>query len=199
MSYVVDDALDRIDTDMVWDALRDVYWAKWRSREDIEAQIRDAWRVIGVYEEQTGEQVGFARAVSDGLGFAYLADVVVVEAHRGNGLGKRIVQAMIDDGPGAHFRWIRPRLRRHASLRCRPWVLASRGLPAWRCSGCREDRADAPGIRHFSLHRARGVAGSRDRGPAARRSRCEASPAQRRATTSGTPVLGCGKTSTGWP
>ena len=105
MSYVVDDSLDRIDTDMVWGALRDVYWAKWRSRDDIEAQLRDAWRVIGVYEEQTGEQVGFARAVSDGLGFAYLADVVVVEAHRGNGLGKRIVQAMIDDGPGAHFRW----------------------------------------------------------------------------------------------
>jgi len=105
VSYVVDDALDRIDTDMVWGALRDVYWAKWRSRDDIEAQIRDAWRVIGVYEEQTGEQVGFARAVSDGLGFAYLADVIVVEAHRGNGLGKRIVQAMIDDGPGAHFRW----------------------------------------------------------------------------------------------
>lgn len=105
MSYVVDDSLDRIDTDMVWGALRDVYWAKWRSREDIEAQIRDAWRVIGVYEEQTGEQVGFARAVSDGLGFAYLADVIVIEAHRGHGLGKRIVQAMIDDGPGAHFRW----------------------------------------------------------------------------------------------
>lgn len=105
MSYVVDDSLDRIDTDMVWGALRDVYWAKWRSRDDIEAQLRDAWRVIGVYEEQTGEQVGFARAVSDGLGFAYLADVIVVEAHRGNGLGKRIVQAMIDDGPGAHFRW----------------------------------------------------------------------------------------------
>lgn len=105
MSYVVDDSLDRIDTDMVWGALRDVYWAKWRSREDVEAQLRDAWRVIGVYDEQTGDQVGFARAVSDGLGFAYLADVIVSEAHRGNGLGKRIVQAMIDDGPGAHFRW----------------------------------------------------------------------------------------------
>lgn len=105
MSYIVDDSLDRIDTDMVWGALRDVYWAKWRSREDVEAQLRAAWRVIGVYDEQTGDQVGFARAVSDGLGFAYLADVIVSEAHRGNGLGKRIVQAMIDDGPGAHFRW----------------------------------------------------------------------------------------------
>lgn len=105
MSYVVDDSPDRIDTDAVWSLLREVYWGKWRSRDEVEAQIREAWRVIGVYEEATGEQVGFARAVSDGLGFAYLADVVVLEAHRGNGLGKRIVQAMIDDGPGAHFRW----------------------------------------------------------------------------------------------
>lgn len=105
MSYIVDDSRDRIDSEVVWGALREVYWGTWRSREDVESQIRDAWRVIGVYEEQTGAQVGFARAVSDGLGFAYLADVIVVEAHRGNGLGKRIVQSMIDDGPGAHFRW----------------------------------------------------------------------------------------------
>ncbi|PPL16506.1 GNAT family N-acetyltransferase [Microterricola pindariensis] len=105
MSYLVDDSRERIDPDFVWGALREAYWAKWRSREDVEAQIRDAWRVIGVYDERTGEQLGFARAVSDGLGFAYLADVIVAEAHRGNGLGTRIVQAMIDDGPGAHFRW----------------------------------------------------------------------------------------------
>ncbi|HXH36440.1 MAG TPA: GNAT family N-acetyltransferase [Plantibacter sp.] len=105
MSYTVDDSRDRIDADAVWGALRGAYWAKWRSREDVETQIRGAWRVIGVYDEETGEQVGFARAVSDGLGFAYLADVIVVEAHRGHGLGKRIVQAMIEDGPGAHFRW----------------------------------------------------------------------------------------------
>ncbi len=105
MGYLVDDSRGRIDTDAVWRALRDAYWGKWRSREDVETQIREAWRVIGVYDEQTGAQVGFARAVSDGLGFAYLADVIVVEEHRGNGLGKRIVQAMIDDGPGAHFRW----------------------------------------------------------------------------------------------
>ncbi|MGG7452474.1 GNAT family N-acetyltransferase [Plantibacter auratus] len=105
MGYRIDDSKDRIDRDAVWALLREVYWAKWRSRVDVEAQIDDAWRVIGVYEEETGAQVGFARAVSDGLGFGYLADVIVHEAHRGHGLGKRIVQAMIDDGPGAHFRW----------------------------------------------------------------------------------------------
>ncbi|WP_235560626.1 GNAT family N-acetyltransferase [Microbacterium sp. Leaf179] len=105
MSYLVDDDRDRVDTDMVWGALREAYWGKWRSRDDVATQIREAWRVIGAYDAQSGEQVGFARAVSDGLGFAYLADVIVLEEHRGNGLGKRIVKAMIDDGPGAHFRW----------------------------------------------------------------------------------------------
>lgn len=105
MSYLIDDDPDRIDTEMVWGALRTAYWGKWRSRDDVATQIRGAWRVIGAYDEHSGEQVGFARAVSDGLGFAYLADVIVVEEHRGNGLGKRIVKAMIEDGPGAHFRW----------------------------------------------------------------------------------------------
>lgn len=105
MGYLIDDALDRVDADMVWGALREAYWAKWRSREDVVTQIRQAWRVVGAYDEESGEQVGFARAVSDGFGFAYLADVIVIEKYRGMGLGKRIVKAMIDDGPGAHFRW----------------------------------------------------------------------------------------------
>jgi GNAT superfamily N-acetyltransferase len=103
--YIIDDSRDRIDPEAVWSALRGAYWGKWRAKEDVAEQIRQAWRVIGAFDEETGEQVGFARAVSDGLGFAYLADVIVVEGHRGNGLGKRIVRAMIDDGPGAHFRW----------------------------------------------------------------------------------------------
>lgn len=49
--------------------------------------------------------MGFARAVSDGVSFAFLADVFVLPAHRGRGLGKRLVAAMIDEGPGADFRW----------------------------------------------------------------------------------------------
>ena len=50
--------------------------------------------------------VGFARAFSDGVAAAYLADLFVLRAHRGRGLGARLVQAMIDDGPGAKMRWM---------------------------------------------------------------------------------------------
>ena len=53
----------------------------------------------------TGRQVGFARAVSDGVAFAYLADVFIAPEARGAGLGKELVATMIDRGPGAGFRW----------------------------------------------------------------------------------------------
>jgi len=43
---------------------------------------------------------------SDGVGLAYLADVFVVDDARGHGVGTALVQAMIDDGPGADFRWM---------------------------------------------------------------------------------------------
>ena len=42
------------------------------------------------------QQVGFARAVSDGATFAYLCDVYVLEAHRGRGLGKAVVAALLE-------------------------------------------------------------------------------------------------------
>ena len=106
MPYDLDDDPARIQRDVVWAWLStEAYWGRWRTREQIDAQLDSAWRVVGAYDQRTGEQVGFARAVSDGVGFAYLADVFVLDAHRGNGLGKRLLQLMIDDGPGADMRW----------------------------------------------------------------------------------------------
>jgi GNAT superfamily N-acetyltransferase len=95
-----------LDREWIWRMLSsEAYWATWRARADVEAQIESAWRVVGIYDADSGAQVGFARAVSDGVAFAYLADVIVDPSRRGDGVGKRIVEAMIDDGPGADFRW----------------------------------------------------------------------------------------------
>src|SRR5215467_154396 len=92
--YELDDTRDRIDLDAVWDFLSNqAYWARWRTRDVFENQVRNAWRVMGVYERGSGAQVGFARAFSDGFAAAYLADVFVLPAHRGNGLGMRLVRA----------------------------------------------------------------------------------------------------------
>ena len=106
MDYVVDDDPARVDVDVVWRFLStDAYWARWRTRADVERQIAGAWRVVGCYHPTDG-MVAFARAVSDGVALAYLADVFVLPEHRGRGLGDRIVAAMIDEGPGASFRWM---------------------------------------------------------------------------------------------
>ena len=106
MDYEIDDDPARVDLDVVWAFLsNDAYWMRWRTRADVERQVAAAWRVIGCYHPDLG-MVGFARAISDGDAVAYLADVFVLPAHRGHGLGQRIVGAMIDDGPGAKFRWM---------------------------------------------------------------------------------------------
>lgn len=106
MKYTLDDDRERLDLDVLWHYLStDAYWNRWRTREDVDHQFRGAWRVIGAYIEGTDELVGFARAVSDGVSDAYLADVFVVAAHRGRGIGGRMVEAMVEEGLGARFRW----------------------------------------------------------------------------------------------
>ncbi len=104
--FELDDDPGRVDRDALWAFLsHEAYWARWRSRADLERQLKSAWRVVGGYETGSGRMAGFARAVSDGVAYAYLADVFVLADARGQGLGAALVAAMIDRGPGAGFRW----------------------------------------------------------------------------------------------
>ncbi|WP_020672211.1 GNAT family N-acetyltransferase [Amycolatopsis nigrescens] len=103
--YEVDDDPARVDRDALWEFLStSAYWARWRTREHVHRQLDCAWRVVGVY--RGGEMVGFARAISDGVSLAYLADLYVLDSHRGHGLGKELVRAMVEEGPGAGLRWL---------------------------------------------------------------------------------------------
>jgi GNAT superfamily N-acetyltransferase len=105
-AYELDDDPGRVDRDAVWTFLsQEAYWARWRDRAVLERQLDSAWRVVGAYERASGHMAGFARAISDGAAFAYLADVYVTGAARGAGLGKQLVRVMIDEGPGCRFRW----------------------------------------------------------------------------------------------
>jgi N-acetyltransferase len=103
--YEIDDDPGRVDPDAAVAFLTtQAYWGRWRRAGDVKGQIAAAWRVVGAYD-QAGAMVGFARAFADG-GSAYLADVYVLPGHRGAGLGKAVVRMMIEDGPGAGFRWM---------------------------------------------------------------------------------------------
>jgi ribosomal protein S18 acetylase RimI-like enzyme len=100
-----DDDPGRIDVDAVHDYLaNESYWAKGRPREVVERLIREAQRVVGVYDGE--RQVGFARAFTDGVSLVYLADVYVLPEYRGRGVGVRLVREMVENGPYADLRWI---------------------------------------------------------------------------------------------
>jgi GNAT superfamily N-acetyltransferase len=50
---------------------------------------------FGAYLADTRQQVGFARVVTDGATFSWVCDVFVDPAHRGHGLGKRLVAEIL--------------------------------------------------------------------------------------------------------
>ena len=60
--------------------------------------------MVGLYRD--GRQVGFCRAVTDGVSIVYLADVYVLTECRGHGLGAELVREMVDNGPYAGLKWI---------------------------------------------------------------------------------------------
>ena len=101
--YELDDDRGRIDRGAVHDYLARSYWAEGRPRGVQDALIDNASRVVGLYRD--GEQVGFSRAISDGHVQSYLADVYVLEEHRGHGLGVELVRFSVDEGPLAGTKW----------------------------------------------------------------------------------------------
>jgi len=73
---------------------RDSYWAAHIPRSTLERALANSICYGGYID---GAQVAFARAVTDQATFAYLADVFVVAGHRGNGYGRDIVRALMED------------------------------------------------------------------------------------------------------
>ena len=101
--YELDDDPARIDRAAVHAYLARSYWAEGRSRDVQDRLIDNAARLVGLYKD--GAQVGFSRAISDGHVQSYLADVYVLEEHRGRGLGVELVRFSVDDGALAGTKW----------------------------------------------------------------------------------------------
>jgi GNAT superfamily N-acetyltransferase len=83
----------RLDVAMIHRFLaEDSYWVRSIERRDVECCIENSF-CFGVYLD--GEQVGFARLVTDFVRFAHLMDVFILPAHRGLGLSKLLMQQII--------------------------------------------------------------------------------------------------------
>jgi GNAT superfamily N-acetyltransferase len=81
-----------IDLDVVHDFLTKCYWAKGISRDVVARSIENSL-CFGVYSE--GRQVGFARVISDYATYAYIGDVFLLDSFRGRGLGKWLMECIM--------------------------------------------------------------------------------------------------------
>ena len=84
----------RLDLDLIHGFLANAsYWAKGIPRDVLARSIEHSL-CFGIYDGK-GAQVGFARVISDFATYAYIADVFVLESHRGRGLGKSLMECIL--------------------------------------------------------------------------------------------------------
>jgi GNAT superfamily N-acetyltransferase len=91
--YTISTDPARVDRDAVWAFLRTSYWARGVQFDVVDRSI-DNSLVFGL-RDPNGAQAGFARVVTDKARFGWLADVFVLEPHRGRGLGVWLVQTVL--------------------------------------------------------------------------------------------------------
>jgi GNAT superfamily N-acetyltransferase len=98
----------RLDVDAIHEFLTACYWSAGIPRDTVVRAIENSL-CFGLY--RANEQAGFARVISDYATYAYIADVFVLEAYRGNGLAKWLMECIVS----------------HPSLQgLRRWALATR-------------------------------------------------------------------------
>jgi GNAT superfamily N-acetyltransferase len=89
--YVISTERSRLDLDVIHGFLTRSYWSPGIPRETVERAIQHSLP-FGLY--LGAAQVGFARVITDFTSFGYLADVFILEAHRGKGLSKWMMQVL---------------------------------------------------------------------------------------------------------
>jgi GNAT superfamily N-acetyltransferase len=92
--YVISTDSARLDLAFLCRSLNATYWAQDRPRQVIEESLRHSL-CFGLYRKATGEQVGFARVVTDQATVSWVCDVLIDERYRGHGLGKWLVACVV--------------------------------------------------------------------------------------------------------
>lgn len=91
--YEISMAQGRLDVDAIHDYLTRSYWSPGIPRDIVERALRNSLCVAAYAPD--GAQVGLSRVVTDHATFAYLCDVYVLEGHRGRGLSKAMLRAVM--------------------------------------------------------------------------------------------------------
>src|SRR5580765_8901128 len=91
--YTLTDESARTDLKAVCELLHSTYWAAQRKTDVIEKSLRHSLNFNLFWQAR---QIGFARIITDYATHAYLCDVVIAEEHRGKGVGKWMLQQILN-------------------------------------------------------------------------------------------------------
>ncbi|WP_152392361.1 GNAT family N-acetyltransferase [Paenibacillus guangzhouensis] len=92
-NYLISDDNSKINQKVILNFLAQSYWASRRSPERILKSIETS-HCFGVYHGDN--QIGFARVITDEATFYYICDVFVLEGYRGQGIGKKLIEIIIN-------------------------------------------------------------------------------------------------------
>jgi|TARA_R110001583_G_scaffold126504_1_gene278064 GNAT superfamily N-acetyltransferase len=92
--YKISSETNDMDVSVIHGYISRSYWAENIPLRTMETAINNSL-CFGVFTD-SGNQVAFARMITDSATFAYLADVFVLEEHRGKGISKWIMKNIID-------------------------------------------------------------------------------------------------------
>lgn len=83
-----------LDIPFIHNFTKDIYWTAPRTIEEVQKVIEASF-CFGIYLD--GNQIGFARVITDYVVFAYLMDVFIDEKYRGKGYASILIEAMITE------------------------------------------------------------------------------------------------------
>ena len=89
--FLITSDTNRVDIDALHAMLSQTYWAKDRSRDAVAKSVENSLS-FSVFKGD--EQIGFVRAITDGITYAVILDMIIREDFRGQGLGKWLVQCI---------------------------------------------------------------------------------------------------------
>jgi len=92
---IIKSGTENMDFFKVTEMLTKSFWCSGIGMEEVKKSAFNSALVVGAFNQQ-GEQVGFARTISDKTRYAYILDVIVDDNYRNHGIGSKLIQTILN-------------------------------------------------------------------------------------------------------
>ena len=82
------------------------WWKPYYNIKGIPSLIEGSFAFVVVIDKKTGHAIGMGRVISDGVSDAYIQDLVILKKYRGKGLGKKLLQFLLDFCRSKKLLWV---------------------------------------------------------------------------------------------